>query len=113
MESLSRLSTKAEEIVAIIKDLKNETTLVITSDCHKPHDLPLFMYRKGSHSPSSPSPPGSYSLIDVAPTLAVLMGQPIPRLNQGRFLNDSLVLAPQESQHYLQELFMQQRRLVS
>jgi hypothetical protein len=60
--------------------------------------------------------PGQYgdvNMVDVAPTLAVLLGTNIPAINQGHVLTKMLILPPQEEITIQAALKAQQSRLLS
>ncbi|KNC52573.1 uncharacterized protein AMSG_12136 [Thecamonas trahens ATCC 50062] len=81
-------------------------------------NVPLIIYRKNSNFASTPySGPafsGQIENTDLAPTVAAILGMPVPRQATGRFITDALVFASQPARtlHYY-DLFVQKQRFVA
>jgi len=81
-------------------------------------NVPLIFYKKGSAINSSHMPTGwpnftrDIQNLDIAPTLSAILGIPVPRESQGRFVEDALLFANQStlSKHYY-DLFIQKQLL--
>ncbi len=86
-----------------------DTTLVLLSDhgqlsrggaggsSDEERDVPFLVYRPGSGlgagTPSAACD-GGHTMVDVAPSVAALLGVPVPRHSQGSFIADAFVPAP-------------------
>lgn len=114
----TRVDTMIEEIVSLL-DLDHDTVLVVSDHGH---------IDRGGHGGQDPITliepfilagpaviPGNYEdiqMIDVAPTISVLMGTSLPGSNQGRVLTEMLDLSSNQEQIIFEALGAQQLQLL-
>lgn len=134
VESLSQAAARIEELV---RELDATTTLLIASDHgtvdaggsggSEPTsvDVPLIAYRAGSQLGLSaasgvPNPPlgvrrtDGWRTVDVAPTIAALLGVPAPRQSEGMPIEPLLPLANQPTlDRTRKDVFVERQRLAS
>ena len=132
---IGALSTAAERIEELVRDLDATTTLLIASDHGTVDgggsggseplsvDVPLIAYRAGSqigadHAHELTTPPlgvrrtDGWRTIDVAPTISALLGLPVPRQSEGVPITPLLPLANQPKlSHVHADVFIARQRL--
>jgi hypothetical protein len=112
-----RADNLLREIVSTL-DLKKDTVLVISDHGQidqgghgGPEPITLIEPFVLTGAAVIPGQYGDVNMVDVAPTLATLLGTNIPAINEGHVLTDMLTLSPEQNVTIQDALILQQSRL--
>jgi hypothetical protein len=116
------VAEKAEIVRLALSTVDNDTVVMFVSD-HGHVDrgghggvdsvlleVPLFIYKRNSYLSQSNSTSDPLSNSDVSATISALLGLPVPRECNGKFIEDAMMLVPDNwTSHHYQDLFRQKQ----